>query len=384
MAREIIMPKLGLTMDEGTIIAWLKQEGDYVSLNEPLFEIETDKTTQSWECDTSGYLLKILVPAGETAAVAAPIAILGEQNEAVSEPAPQAEKPVAPGEAPVAKKPSGEAAGAGRILITPVARKLAAQHGIDLALINGSGPNGRISEQDVQNYINAAEPAPAADEEEPYGGVRKKVGDRLQQSYQTAPHFFLSAEIDMHRVITLREQAKEQGGSVSLSDYIIAACAEMLAEFPSLNARLLNEEKIIHSGQINIGYAVDTQRGLLVPVLRDMRDKSPEEIAAIRARIVERALSGTITQDETTGGTFTISSMGSLGVRSFTAIINPPQSAILAVASVEKRLRVMEDDSFAARPLMVATLSSDHRLIDGAYAAKAMARFKQTLERWGS
>ncbi len=393
MAQNIVLPKLGITMTQGTIIKWFKKEGEYIQKGEPLFEIETDKSTQEWECNISGRVAKLLVEEGGTVQVAEPIAIIVEKDELVDGAVASQAAEAAPAEV-IAPPEDMEPKRKDRVNATPRAKKYAKQRGLSIADIPGAGERGRVREADVIAFEKALgartsagaarlEPGRQAVSKErggitPYTGVRRIIGERLSESYRSKPHIYVSMEIDMLRATRAREEEKKRCGSATIADYIVAACVKMLREYPMLNAHF-TDEGIVSYRDINIGYAVNADRGLIVPVLKSAQNLSAEGMALERITLVDKALAGKLTPDEVSGGTFTISSMAGYGVSAFTSIINPPEVAILSVAAIEKRV-IVADDALLVRPMMTVTMAADHRAVDGALVARALRRLKAILE----
>jgi len=383
MAIEVLLPKLGVTMDEGTILKWHKKEGDTVVIGDLLFEIETDKATLEVESEVEGTLLKIILHEGQGAPVASTVAVVGAPGEDISRFLPVDKKNetiVADSNIPL-KSPlpkSGEEPG-GKIIATPRAKKLAMEKHIELSLVKGSGENGRISEEDVLNYVKQSSKA-LKYKEKKYDGIRRTIGERLLGSYLEKPHIYLTVEADMKKITLQREKVRSTGiKPPSIADYVMYACAAALKKYPEANSTLVGDT-IIESENINIGYAVDTPKGLFVPVVKNTAKMSVKEIAEHRSLLVQKALNGALLPDEMRDGTFTISSLGNFGVKEFTAIINPPQIAILAVGAMEKRILVLDDESIVIRPCMNMTISVDHRVLDGAFAAKVLNVIKEYLE----
>lgn len=391
------MPKLGLTMEKGTIGTWLVAEGQAVTKGKPLLEVVTDKVTMEVEAQVSGVLRKILVPAGEEVPVSTLVGIIGTADEnidALGAGAPSSPSPAAapvPTAAPLAAAthPNGARP---KHRTSPKARKMAQERGVDLEHLEGSGPGGRVVSEDVRAFLARpqAVPAAAASPMVPAGaGARLKLtraqqvtGQRLTASYQQIPHIHVFMEVSGVWLQQFREGYRLQGKKVSYNDLIVKAAAKALAEFPRLNS-VLQADEVQLMGEVNIGIAADTPQGLLVPVVRRVDKLSIEEIAAESARLVDAARHGGLKIDDLSGGTFTISNLGMFGVSHFTAIINPPQVAILAVGGMEKRVVVLDNDAVAARPCLTLNLAADHRVVDGALAARFLQRLKQILETPG-
>ena len=438
MAKVIVMPKLGLTMTEGTVSKWLKHEGDAVKEGEPLFEVETDKLTNTIEASASGTLLKIAVAEGGTAKCLDPVAVIGEAGEDVSAligviPAAGA---AAPAPAAAAAAPAAPARAPGeRVLASPAAKKLAKELGIDIALVPGTGPKGRITEEDVKNYkpAEAAPAAPAAPEEPkvkasplaakvaadigldlkdvpahgrvlaadilaavqkggsapaeagpreeavPMNGMRKAIARNMLNSHMTSPTVTFNLGIDMSELKKLREQLKSEEIKVSYTDILVKVVAKALTEFPLLNCSV-EDNKIIYKHYVNMGVAVALDNGLVVPNVRDADKKSLTEISAEVKELATLARKGGLPMDRLTGGTFTITNLGMYGIESFTPIINQPEVAILGVNTMEDKV-VVVDGEICVRPIMNLSLTADHRVIDGSVAAQFLQRVKKLMEK---
>jgi len=371
----VVMPKLGLTMREGTIVNWLKKEGEAVEKGKPLLEIETEKVTAEVDAPASGILSKILVPKGSTVPVSEPIAFISEPGQAPSLPSIEAaisfEKPVE------------------RIRVSPLAKKLADEHKIDVTKIKGTGPSGRIVREDVLKAVETAKTIliarPPSEEAKaiPFTAMREKIGQRMLQSTLTAAHVTITTEVDATEGIKLRqgllpEIEKITGARLSYTDILVKVVAKALKEYPIINSTLEGKSiKLLE--HINIGVAVSLEQGLIVPVIRDADRKSIVEISTSFKELVDKARQNKLSLDEVTGGTFTISNLGMYGVDMFTPIINPPESAILGVGRIRDKPTFL-DGQIVARPAVVLSLSFDHRVVDGAQAANFLQRIKQILE----
>jgi pyruvate dehydrogenase E2 component (dihydrolipoamide acetyltransferase) len=418
MATEVKLPRLGQGMESGTVVRWLKQEGERVEKGEPLYELDTEKVTQEVEAEASGVLLKIAVQEGEVP-VGQTVAVIGEEGEDV----PQAEEPEpeetevdetpqeegsrAPerdaereegAEASAAREPSEQVTEVrepernGRVKASPLARRIARERGIDLAQLRGTGPEGRIVAEDVERAEIAPAEAPAAApaaappsevEVVPLTSIRKTIARRLTEAWQ-APVFQISMSADMSRALTLRGQLVElakDGPKPTISDVLTKIAASALMRHRRLNAEFAGEEVRIHPSA-SVGMAVATDRGLVVPVIRGAERLSIQEIAAARVELVDRARSGKLQQADLEGGTFTISNLGMFGVEQFVAVLNPPQVAILAVGAIEEK-PVVREGELVARPLMSLTLTCDHRAVDGADAADFLRTVRSMLEEPG-
>ncbi|CUU35210.1 MAG: 2-oxo acid dehydrogenase subunit E2 [Armatimonadetes bacterium] len=402
----IIMPKMGDAMEEGTLVRWLKQEGDAVKEGEPIAEIATDKATIEIEAPGSGILKGIRVPEGAVVPINTPLAYIVAEGESVpTEGTTPATPPAAAKEAPAPATPPAAVSqplstDGDRIKASPLARKIAREHGIDLRLIQGTGPQGRIVERDVLAYLEAQKaaptpppapapapvptpaPAPAvAGRTEPLSRLRQITAQRTTEAKQTIPHFYLTMEIDMEEALALRAKLNEADESlrVSVNDMIVKACAVALEKFPMVNASFQNNQLVYPDG-VHIGIAIAVDEGLLVGVVRHCEQKSLRRIAQEAQTLVQKARDGKLMPDEMTGNTFTVSNLGMFGIDEFSAIINPPASAILAVGAVKKVPVVADDGSIVARSRMRVTLSCDHRVFDGATGARFLQELKRVLE----
>jgi len=425
--KTVEMPKMGDTMEEGKILRWIKHEGDPVNKGESLAEVETDKVNIEIEAFASGVLRKILVPEGASAPIGAGIALIG----ALDEPLPDllagnGSTKVATTEAPV-QKPQGllieRTVGAlqgtsrqtsvqsppgtenqGRIFISPIARRIAEEHQLDYSRVDGTGPNGRIIKLDIEAALAQKQkvseaPIPVqipvqeavstvieAGEatEIPLTAMRRTIAKRLSQSMQTAPHFYMTSVIDTGKLADLRRQVNEYTQKesdpvkVSFNDLVVKAVALALVRMPQVNVSFA-EDRLIQKKQVHIGMAVALEQGLIVPVIRNADQRSVLDIARESQRLAELARTGKLRPEDFSGGTFTVSNLGMFDVDSFTAVINPPESAILAVGSITPT-PVVVDGQVTVRDRMKVTLSSDHRAIDGTTAARFLQEIKRLLE----
>jgi pyruvate dehydrogenase E2 component (dihydrolipoyllysine-residue acetyltransferase) len=445
---EIVMPRLSDSMEEGTILKWLKDDGEPVARGEPLAEIETDKATLTYESDAAG-VLTIVAPAGETLPIGSVIARLDAGNgasasappqptAAPAEPAAPAPAAATPAEAvaqpPAPPAPATAADRGDRVKASPVARRLAREHGVDLHQVTGTGPGGRIVKDDVEQAAKAPQPpqapppaapdhaapapappqalpavapsaptpaptpapprAPAAAAVSETGTAKGDVtiqeltrtqsliARRMAESRATIPSFELRTEIDMEACVALRTELKALGGDdvPSYNDMVVKACGLALREFPRANGSYRDARFELHS-RVNIGVAVAAADALVVPTVFDADRKSLREIARDTRALAERVRGGAITPPELSGGTFTVSNLGMYGVTDFTAVINPPQAAILAVGALAPRAVVGDDGELVARNTMNVTLACDHRILYGADAAQFLARIRALLER---
>lgn len=410
MATPIIMPKFGMTQTEATVVRWLVDEGQAVQAGDPLLEVETDKVNMEVEAPAGGELRGIAVHAGQVAPVTAVIAYIVQPGEALPAAATRSEPRRATA---VAARVAAEAgidvadvpadgqrvtrsdvqAYLARTAATPAARRLAREHGADLSRLAGSGPQGRIQAADVAATVEApgvahGAPAVAPGQTIPLQGMRRTIARRMTESYQSTPHIALTVEVNMAAAESLRAAfnarlEQEQGARVSVTAILVRVCAWALRRHPLVNAALHGETIHLHE-QANIGVAVALDEGLIVPVLHGAASMGIAEISRRLDDLSERARQGTLAPDDVRGGTFTISNLGMFGVTHFTAIINPPQAAILAVGRIVKRAVVDErSDAVCVRPVMEMTLSADHRVLDGAAAARFLADLAAALEQPG-
>jgi pyruvate dehydrogenase E2 component (dihydrolipoamide acetyltransferase) len=392
-------------MEAGTIVRWLKSEGDQVEKGEPLYELDTDKVTQEVEAEASGVLLKILAGEGEEIEVGKRIAVIGEQGEDVSaeaeaevEVGEDAQEEGSPGEAREDERERGREAAAeeeeqaaeaqpsrmdGRVKASPLARRIARERAIDLTNLTGTGPEGRIVAEDVERA--AATPAhatvgaaPLEAEVVPLTSIRRTIARRLTKAWE-APAFQISMSADMTRAQELRERLR--GEKVTVTDVLTKLSAIALLRHRELNAQFADDELRIFPSA-NIGLAVATDRGLIVPVIREVERKSLVQLAVERGELVERTRASKLTQEDLEDGTFTISNLGMYGVEIFTAVLNPPQAAILAVGAIEEK-PVVEDGELVVRPKMSMTLTCDHRAVDGSKASEFLRELKLLLEEPG-
>jgi pyruvate dehydrogenase E2 component (dihydrolipoamide acetyltransferase) len=441
--REIVMPRLSDSMEEGTILRWLKEQGDAVELGEELVEIETDKANMVYEADAAGTLIEIVAREGDTLPIGEVIARVGEPGEAPSggakpereaaagqdgereapaaprEPAASAAPPSPAAEPSTAGASTREAAteapaaapapgGDGRVKASPLARRIARERGLDLGGVSGSGPGGRIVKADVERAIEAAPAAaeapvaaPARAAPGPTPGARERpetakgtvshedltklqqtVARRMAESKATAPHFYLTAEVDMTRAVEARGRLKSSAGEgvvvPSFNDMIVKACAIALREHPRANGAYRDGRLELYS-RVNVGVAVAGQDALVVATVFDADRKGLRQIAQEARALAQRVRDGTITPPELSGGTFTVSNLGMFGIDSFAAVINPPQAAILAVGSITER-PVVRGGEIATAHLMALTLACDHRILYGADGARFLDRVRELLE----
>ena len=462
MATELTMPQMGYDMQEGTVLRWLKGEGDAVANGEPIAEIETDKAVVEFESYAEGVLHRIIVPAGTTVPVGEPIALVGAQDETfdavddtasdegptipvdvdADEPTPSAAIPMPPASSDIATEelhvaelePEVEESplAASSLRASPIARRIADERGIDITKVQGTGPGGRVVKDDVLEYqepepvepeimeepepeeVEAVEaeaevevvaeaeleaepePEPVVIEEQPAEVAQEEAADdamqlsRMRQqiarvtvrSKQEKPHFYVTSEVDMTEAMVLRQQINRtlegEGVRVTVNDLIIKACADALTKHPKFNA-FLHGDVIRPNDNVNIGIAMAVEEGLLMPAIMGCQQMPLKALALASKDLADRAQNGTLRPDEYTGGTFGVSNLGMFDVSTFVAIIQPPQTAILAVGTVAKRA-VVRDDEIVIRQTMNATISADHRVVDGAEGAQFLIEVKNALE----
>jgi pyruvate dehydrogenase E2 component (dihydrolipoamide acetyltransferase) len=440
MATQVIMPKLSPTMEEGQLSRWLKKEGDKVSMGEPLAEIDTDKATMEMQALGNGVLRKILIQEGESAPLGQLIAIIGEPDEDISsftsqaaakEPAKasiekkeeSAEPQKAPETQPARTVPTDGAGGGGngkqapatvaaasggRLIVSPLAARMAAESGVDLRSVTGSGPGGRIIKRDVEGLINqghtgakattkpsshlravdarsAQRPAavpgqPSTYHDEPLSEMRRTIAKRLVTSLGPIPHFFLTTEVEMDRAVEMRAgiKALQPDLKISVNDIIIKVAAAALMQHPQINASF--QDKVVrYYDHADIGVAVAIEDGLITPIVRAADQKSLSEIAAEVRDLAERGRNRRLAPEEYMGASFSISNLGMFGIDEFTAVINPPEGAILAVGAISAK-PVVRDNEVVVRQMMRVTMSCDHRVIDGATGAQFLQTLKKILE----
>lgn len=429
MAKLVVMPKLGLTMTEGTVSSWLKAEGEQIQEGEPLFQVETDKLTNTIEAPASGILRRRIAQEGETVACLEPVAIIAGADEDISpllpgqSAAPAAQADTAP--SPAAAAPAAVRAPGERVIASPAAKKLAKDLGIALELIQGTGPKGRITEDDVKNYKpqadvqpsvkasplaakvaadigldlaelpakgrvlaadilahvqSAAAPADSAPREErvAMSGMRKAIAKNMLNSHMTSPTVSFNLGVDVSAVREMRRQLMAGGVKVSYTDILVKILAKALTEFPLLNCSV-EDNKIVYKHYVNMGVAVALDNGLVVPNVPDADKKSLTEISAQLKELAALAREGKLGMEQLTGGTFTITNLGMYGIESFTPIINQPEVAILGVNTIQDKALVV-DGTVEVRPIMNLSLTADHRVVDGSVAAQFLQRVKQLME----
>jgi pyruvate dehydrogenase E2 component (dihydrolipoamide acetyltransferase) len=440
MATKVVLAKLSPTMEEGLIVKWSKNEGDAIKVGDILAEVETDKANMEMEALAAGVLRRIFVKAGEKAPVAGLIAVIAGKDEDISAFEAQAEKERAAGgakaapapvpSAPTAAAPATKAAQApapkpapvaaapaptpmvkrvpvheGRVKASPLAKKVAAEKNLALEEIPGSGPGGRIVKRDVEAFVAAPAPTrsatsqapstarpvpsvqitPGVSQTIPLSSMRKTIARRLSESMFGSPHFYVTVDVDMDRTVDLRAQLKEAGEKISVNDFVVRACALALRAVPQVNASWApaadgSPEAIVLNGDVHVGVAVALPDGLITPVVQFADQKPIVAIAAEIRELADRAKGRKLKPEEYTGATFTISNLGMMDVHEFTAIINPPGSAILSVGSVRKEAVVGANDQIRVGHRMKITLGSDHRVIDGSVSATFLAEVKRLLQ----
>ncbi len=410
---EVIMPRLSDTMEEGVLSRWLKKEGDAVRQGDVIGEIDTDKATMELESFDDGILEKLLVPEGSTVAIGQPLAVIGDgsgSGTASAKPAAGAAA-TAPGAAATAPGAAATAPAPWRVLSSPLARRVAAAHGLDPATITGTGPGGRVVRADVEAAVAAAESGPGSQGataaqppsditpripavpavpdavpvedslEIPLTQMRKVTARRLTES-AGAPHFYLTVIVRVDRLFAFRSEVNERFADrnikVSVTDLLVRGCAVTLRAHPQVNSSWAGDKILAHR-RINIGVAVALDDGLIVPVVTGADAKSLDRIATETRSLAEKARAGTLTLQEFSGGTFTISNLGMFGIDNFTAVINPPEAAILAVGATTDEPSV-QDGELQTRRVMKVTMTSDHRVLDGATAAAFLRDLKRNLE----
>jgi pyruvate dehydrogenase E2 component (dihydrolipoamide acetyltransferase) len=397
MATEVKLPRLGQGMESGTIVRWLKSEGEQVAKGEPLYELDTDKVTQEVEAEASGVLLRIAVSEGEVP-VGETIAFIGAEGEEVAveakKPAeastPEPARAAAAEEPPRQEQPVAASATNGRIKASPLARRIARERGIDLAAVRGTGPDGRVVAEDVERAATAptgvapaaapVAPVPAGEvERRPLTNIRKTIARRLTQAW-TVPAFQLTIRIDMTRANELLARHRELDPDlrITVTDLLTKVCAQALMRHREMNVQFGEEELVVFPAA-DIGLAVAAPQGLVVPVVRGAERLTLAQIASARADLVGRARDNKLRAEDIDGGTFTISNLGMFGVEEFIAVLNPPQASILAVGATVDTV-VPRDDELAVVPLMSVTLTCDHRAVDGATGARFLQTVKAFVE----
>jgi pyruvate dehydrogenase E2 component (dihydrolipoamide acetyltransferase) len=391
MSSEVRLPQWGMGMQEGTVLRWLKRVGDPVQAGEDLVEVEAAKTTQPVTAPATGVLLRVLVPEGETVPVRTTLAVVGAPSEASGQPGAEF---TPPSTAPESPRPAARQDEQRRVPVTPVARKLARDLGVDLALVTGSGPGGRIDEADVRAYLErqarpatgrAAEPAQAvsaessagADRVEHMSSMRRAIARNMHASLQTMAQLTLFTELDATELVRLRERLQREF-ALTYTDLIVLAVARALRRHPRLNASVDGDQVRLHA-RIHIGLAVALEDGLIVPVIRDADRRALPDLAAETHRLAEQARLGELTAEQVSGSTFTATTLGRFGIDGFTPIINPPEVAILGVGRIIEKPAAYRG-AIALRHMLTLSLTHDHRLVDGAPAAAFLQTLVEMLE----
>jgi len=390
---EVIMPKMGDGMEEGTLVEWLRAEGEKVKSGEVIGTIQTDKATLELEAPGSGILTGFLIQPGDTVPVGQPIAAIlkaGEElppgygSKTESSPESKPETPAGQAIEEARSAPSAATVGEDRVKASPLAKKIAREHGINLALVTGTGPGGRIVERDVQAMIGKAAgapapivavpaPAPAKTADQTVvklNSLRRITAQRTTQSKQQVPHFYVTVECDVESILKLKELFGAEGSTrISINDFVMRACVMALKQMPEVNA-VYNGDSVAQSGAVHIGMAVAVMDGLTVPVIHNAHTMTLRQLSAKARELAQKAKDNRLTPDELSGSTFSVSNMGMLNIDNFVAIINQPNAAILAVSTAKKKVVVGENDELQVRWMMNATFSFDHRVVDGAVGAR--------------
>ncbi|MDR3353558.1 MAG: 2-oxo acid dehydrogenase subunit E2 [Synergistaceae bacterium] len=424
MATLLVLPKLGLTMTEGTISKWYKTEGEGVKKGEPLYSLETDKLTNEIESTEDGILRKILMEGGSTAPCLAPVAIIGGADEDISAllasagTQVKAESAGAPVTASKGKEETPAAAPSGeRVVASPAARKLAKEKGVDISLVQGSGPNGRVELKDVENFDpSRAKTSPVAskmmaergispedvgvtgrrimksdvekasgakgalhtEESKPMSRMRKVIASRMSDSWHVSPAVTLDISVDLTELARMRNSLKAEGIKASYTDFLVYIVSRTIIKYPILNCTI-DGDNIIYRNYVNMGVAVALPDGLLVPVIKDAHEKGISSISEELISLAERARAGSLSTDDLRGGTFTISNLGMYGIESFSPIINQPEVAILGVNAAKDTV-VPINGELVVKPLLKLSLTTDHRAVDGAVAAEFLSGLRKRIE----
>ncbi len=392
MPIEVVMPKFGLTMTEGTIQQWFKSEGATIKAGEPLFEVETEKVLYEVEAPSDGTVARLLYSVESVVGVGLPIAILAEAGEDVAEIAGRYTENTAaasvptpdPAERSDREKTNLPAQNQGRVPITPAARKLAKTQGIDLSQLTGTGPRGRITREDVQKIIDSGGHTGPQDTRDSsnktqnieFKGMRKVIAERMHASLQATAQLTISTEVDVSELVERRREVREQF-DVTYTDFIIQACGHALKKHPRMNSSLDGKAIQLHT-DISVGVAVALEEGLIVPVLKNVDQKSLRSLAEEAKTLADKARKNQLKIEEVSGGTFTVSNLGMYGIDAFTPILNAPQTGILGVGRIVKKPAVYKD-VVTPRSMMVLSLTFDHRVIDGAPAGAFLETVGETL-----
>jgi len=394
MIVEIKMPRMGQSMEQGSVVEWLIKVGDMVEKSDPIAEIETDKAIITFESLTAGKVEKLLVNPGEVVPVGTTLVIIEDGKAGTVKKQEQSHESfdeksnvtLQQKEAPsVFVDPNkAETQNPQRVIASPLAKRIAQERGIDLRNINGSGPRGMISTEDVEDYLSKLKDLKSYDMQRkvnniPLNKIKRITAERMTGSKQTIPHFYISMDVDMGEAIRLRESFNKQGVEVTINDLIIKATALSLMVFPNLNAQFKNDT-IAQRNEVDIAMAVSIDEGLITPVIKNCERLSIYEIANKTKGMIERARNGKLYSEEVEAGTFTISNLGMFGVKNFLAIINPPHAAILAVGNIQNVPTFDSNNYVVSAALMNVTLSADHRVTDGVEVAKFLQKLKEVLE----
>lgn len=395
----LLLPKIGVNMTEAIIVRWLVKEGEFIEEGQTILEAETDKATQDIPSTKSGVLARIVAEPGKTVQTQEPIAVLTEKGETLPDDfsvhtgisEQKTVEPATTGQRPAIREKQDASVSDSRVRISPIAKKLAKELNIDYTLVTPSKPGGRIEKADVLEYARGAEAlgeevvrGVVTEQDEnliPLSGIRKIIASRMSESAHTTARAVLLTKIDATRLIEWRNGLKESGKKVSYNDLIVHLVAKALREFSQMNSRIEGENIRIMK-DVNIGVAVDSERGLLVPVIHDADKKDVLTIAEESQQKIERVRSGRSTREDMSNGTFTLTNLGMFDVESFIPIINPPECAILAVGSIVREPSVVDEtDTVSVRQVMRLSLVWDHRIVDGAAAAQFLQRIKQHIEQ---
>ncbi|MCK4633846.1 2-oxo acid dehydrogenase subunit E2 [Candidatus Bathyarchaeota archaeon] len=377
MVTKIVMPRLSLTMKTGTVIQWFKKEGETVEKGESIVEVLSEKVTYEVEAPESGVLRKIIVEEGMEIPVDAMLALIAKPDEDLN----AIEIEIKPSLTELSKEtiavdtqPSKPSSAKKRIPASPAAKKIAKEHNVDLGCVAGTGPEGRILERNVEQYLEERVKTPRIREEIPLTGIRKVTAERVATSFHTAPHSFVIMEVDMTEATKIRDEA-----NISYTAILVYSTAKALREFPVANSTLVDGKIRIYE-DINVGVAVSTEKGLIVPVIWNADEKSLSRISSELKELVEKAREGNLSKEQLTGGTFTLTNLGMYNVDMFLPIINPPEAAILAAGRIVAK-PVAAGGETRIKPTMTLTLGYDHRIIDGAPAAQFLKKAKESIEQ---
>ena len=393
MVREIIMPKLGETMEEGYLTKWFKEEGQKVEKGEVVFEVMSDKTNFEVESPYAGYLRKIIVPASENAIPVT--SVVGYLADAMDESVPEiTTPPPTPSSSEESRGSIHQARGsdksdpyitaekpAGPIMASPLAKKIAKELGVDLASVKGTGPGGRITEKDVRSATPGKKAAPKVEgiTKKRLSPLRQIIAERLSKSKREIPHYYLRKILDVSSLVASRKKLKAEGQDITYTDLLIKVVADTLMEFPEMNATYENNDLTIYP-EVNLGLAIARPEGLIVPVLTGVNRKTLSEITKERKRLVETARQDKLAKEDLEGGTFTLSNLGLYEIDAFSAIIYQPQVAILAIGAIKDGVSA-SGNSLAIKPLVEVTLSCDHRVVDGSYSAQFLQKLQEKIHK---